>query len=65
MKKVVWGILSTARIGIDHVVPALKASPLVDLRAIASRSLPAARATADKPGHCPGLWLLCGAARRP
>ena len=50
MKKVVWGILSTARIGIDHVVPALKASPLVDLRAIASRALPAARDVADRLG---------------
>lgn len=38
MKPVVWGVLSTARIGIEHVLPALRASPLVELRAIASRS---------------------------
>lgn len=46
MKKVVWGVLSTARIGIDKVLPAMKASPLIELRAIASRSLPAAQQAA-------------------
>jgi predicted dehydrogenase len=38
MKPVVWGVLSTAKIGVEHVLPALTASPLVELRAIASRS---------------------------
>ena len=46
MKKVVWGVLSTARIGIDKVLPAMRASPLIELRAIASRSLPAAQKAA-------------------
>src|SRR5262245_28684690 len=50
MKRVVWGVLSTARIGVDKVLPAMRASPLVELRAIASRSLPAARAAADALG---------------
>ena len=50
MKKVVWGVLSTARIGIDKVLPAMQASPLVELRAIASRSLPAAQAAAQALG---------------
>ncbi len=46
MKKVVWGVLSTARIGIDLVLPAMRASPLIDLRAIASRSLEKAQRAA-------------------
>jgi predicted dehydrogenase len=50
MKKVVWGVLSTARIGLDHVIPAMQASELVDVRAIASRSLPAAQAAAQRAG---------------
>jgi predicted dehydrogenase len=50
MKKVVWGVLSTARIGIDKVLPAMKASPLIELRAIASRSLPAAQQAAQALG---------------
>jgi len=50
MKRVVWGILSTARIGIQHVIPAMRASPLVELRAIASRSLSAAEGAARSLG---------------
>jgi len=46
MKKVVWGVLSTAKIGIDLVLPAMRASPLIDVRAIASRSLVAAQRAA-------------------
>lgn len=50
VKRVVWGVLSTARIGIEHVVPALMASPLIELRAIASRSRVAATAAAHALG---------------
>src|SRR5262245_13962997 len=50
MKRVVWGVLSTARIGLDHVLPAMRMSPLIELRAIASRSLASARAAADALG---------------
>ncbi|KRC21440.1 Gfo/Idh/MocA family protein [Acidovorax sp. Root217] len=50
MKPVVWGVLSTARIGIQHVIPAMRASPLVELRAIASRSLSAAEEAARSLG---------------
>jgi predicted dehydrogenase len=46
MKQVVWGVLSTAKIGIDLVLPAMRASPLIDLRAIASRSLEKAQRAA-------------------
>jgi len=46
MKRVVWGVLGTARIGVEHVLPAMLASPLIDLRAIASRSPAAAQSAA-------------------
>ena len=46
MEKVVWGVLSTAQIGIDLMLPAMRASPLIDLRAIASRSLEKAQRAA-------------------
>jgi predicted dehydrogenase len=50
MKRVVWGVLGTARIGIQHVLPAMRASPLIDLRAIASRSLAEATRAAGALG---------------
>src|SRR5216110_364591 len=50
MKKVVWGVLSTARIGLEKVIPAMQKSACCDLRAIASRSQPSARKAADALG---------------
>lgn len=50
MKPVVWGVLSTARIGLEKVLPAMRQSALVDLRAIASRSGAAARDAATAHG---------------
>jgi predicted dehydrogenase len=50
MKPVVWGVLSTSKIGREHVIPAMLSSPLVDLRGIASRSLPSAQAAAQAAG---------------
>ncbi len=50
MKKVVWGVLSTARIGINKVIPALKKSGLIEVRAIGSRSLEAAQGAAKALG---------------
>ena len=50
MKPVVWGVLSTAKIGTEKVIPEMLASPLVELCAIASRSLPAAQAAAGQLG---------------
>ena len=48
MKKVVWGILSTAKIGTLKVVPAMQKSEWIEVRAIASRSEAAARQAADE-----------------
>ena len=50
MKKVVWGVLSTASIGMQKVLPAMQQSAWCDLRAIASRSLDSARKAADRLG---------------
>src|SRR5688572_825616 len=50
MKKVVWGILSTARIGTVKVVPAMQKSAWIEVRAIASRSESAARKAAGELG---------------
>ncbi len=56
MKPVVWGVLSTARIGVEHVLPAMRASPWVELRAIASRS----RARADDVARQFGITRAYG-----
>jgi len=50
MKPVVWGILSTARIGTVQVIPGMQKSKLVDIRGIASRSLDKAEAAARELG---------------
>jgi predicted dehydrogenase len=50
MKKVVWGILSTANIGMEKVIPAMQKSAWIDVRAIASRREAAARQAADALG---------------
>ncbi len=48
MRKVVWGVLSTAKIGWEKVIPAMQKGAHCEVRAIASRALPKARAWADK-----------------
>lgn len=50
MKKVRWGILSTARIGVTKVVPALQAGAYGEVVAIASRDVAKAEAGARKLG---------------
>ena len=50
MQKVRWGVLSTAKIGMEKVIPALMRSQWCDVQAIASRALPSARAAADALG---------------
>ena len=50
MKPVRWGILGTAKIGREKVIPAMQAAQWCDIQAIASRSLDRARAVADKMG---------------
>jgi predicted dehydrogenase len=50
MKKVVWGVLSTAKIGWEKVIPAMQRSQHCEIRAMASRDLGKARAMADRLG---------------
>lgn len=50
MKPVVWGVLSTARIGVQKVIPGMLGSPLVEVRGIASRSKDRAGAAARQLG---------------
>ena len=50
MKRVVWGVLGTAKIGRDRVLPGMKKSSLLEIRAIASRDADRARRTADALG---------------
>jgi len=50
MKKVRWGILSTANIGMEKVTPAIQASPHSEVVAIASRDLGKAQAASAKLG---------------
>ncbi len=49
-RKVRWGVLSTAKIAREKVLPALQASEHCQVVAIASRSLASARSTADAFG---------------
>jgi len=50
MKKVIWGVLSTARIGTAKVIPAMQRSDCCEVRAIASREPGKARAAAAALG---------------
>jgi len=50
MKKTVWGVLSTAKIGVGKVIPALMQSDLIRVKGIASRNLESARAAASALG---------------
>jgi len=50
MKQVVWGVLSTAKIGVERVLPGMRKSTLCEIRGIASRSLATAQQVAKRLG---------------
>jgi len=50
MKRVVWGVLSTAKIGRERVLPGMRKSGLIEIRAIASRDGERARQVASALG---------------
>ena len=50
MKKVVWGVISTAKIGLQRVLPGMLKSELCEIRAIASRSAETANKAARELG---------------
>ena len=68
MKKVRWGIVSTADIGIKKVIPAILKSPRSEVVALASRDLGKAQAALDqlgikdRPAHISPLLLLAANA---
>ena len=45
MKKIHWGILSTAKIGIKKIIPAMQQGKHCEMAAIASRTLASAQET--------------------
>jgi predicted dehydrogenase len=49
-KKIRWGVLSTANIGVKKVIPGMQRGELTSVTAIASRDLDRARAAADGLG---------------
>lgn len=49
-KKVHWGIISTANIGVEKVIPGIMASEHSEVTAISSRNLTTAKAAADRLG---------------
>ncbi|MGI0014627.1 MAG: Gfo/Idh/MocA family oxidoreductase, partial [Nitrososphaera sp.] len=50
MRKIRWGILSTARIGLQKVIPAMQQGKHCDIIAMASRNLAAAKQAAAQLG---------------
>ena len=49
-KKISWGVLSTARIGLDKVIPAMQMGKYSDITAISSRNLETAKKAAGELG---------------
>ncbi len=64
MDEVRWGVLGTAKIALEHVIPALMKIKGSRLVAIASRDLARAQETADRFG-IPNARLLRSPSRRP
>ena len=62
MRKIRWGVISTANIGMSEVLPAMQKGHYSQVAAIASRSLEKAQAAARAAWHPQSLRLLRGAA---
>ena len=50
MKKLRWGVLSTAKIGLEKVIPAMQKGEHCEMAAIASQSLEKAQTAAAQLG---------------
>jgi predicted dehydrogenase len=48
MRKISWGVLSTAKIGLEKVIPAMQKGRYSEINAIASRNIKKARKAAEK-----------------
>ncbi len=62
MRKIRWGVISTADIGMSEVIPAMQKGKYSEVTAIASRSLDKSQAGCATARHRQGLRLLRGAA---
>ena len=51
MARIRWGILSTAKIGTEKVIPAMQQGELCEIAAISSRSVETAVEVAKRLGH--------------
>jgi predicted dehydrogenase len=61
MNKVRWGVISTANIGVEKVIPALQKSKYCDLAALASRNIEKAEKVAGQlsmPNHLHVHWSI-------
>ena len=58
MKKIRWGVLSTAKIGTEKVIPAMQEGRFGEVVAISSRSEAAAQCRRRPFGHSAGVWVL-------
>ena len=56
-RKVKWGVLSTAKIGVEKVIPAMQRGNFSEVVAISSRDAEKARSTADRLG-IPTFWKI-------
>ena len=56
MKKVIWGVISTAKIGRERVLPGMQKSELLEIRAIASRD----EGTASRAAYALGIPQVYG-----
>jgi len=56
MKKVIWGVISTAKIGRERVLPGMQKSELIEIRAIASRD----EGTASRAAYALGIPQVYG-----
>jgi len=50
MKKIIWGVISTAQIGLNKVIPAMQKGEYSSIYAIASRNLVNAKSAAERLG---------------
>ncbi len=64
MKKVRWGVLSTAKIGTEKVIPAMQRGEHCEVTAIASRDLTRGTRSHAAVGHRASLWLVRRAVGR-
>ena len=58
MSPVKWGIISTARIGTEKVIPGMLKSKELEVVAIASRDIEDRAGRREEARHPESLWLL-------